>query len=129
MKIEATLWTGAAAFYVVIAAIYWFLSREPAGTALLAVGVGFGLLAGLWAWSWYRRTGPRPEDVADADMEDDAGVVGTFSAASGWPILVAFGASVTALGAVGGPWLWAPGLALTLWCLIRMATDRPSSGR
>lgn len=129
MRIEATLWTGAGIFYIVLGSVYWALSRDPAGTTLLLIAVGFGLLAGGWAWSWHRRGGERLEDVATADIADDAGVVGTFSAASAWPPIVALAVSITALGVIAGPWLWAPGIVLTAVGLARMVADRPPSHR
>ncbi|MGH9176989.1 MAG: aa3-type cytochrome oxidase subunit IV, partial [Acidimicrobiales bacterium] len=66
MKTESYVFLGIAAFFAVITAVYWFASYEHAGSTMLLVTVGLGLMPGLWLLWWARRMAPRPEDRPDA---------------------------------------------------------------
>jgi hypothetical protein len=39
------------------------------------------------------------------------------------PVLLAFGVTVTLLGVTLGPWIWIPGLVLSLWVIVRWIAD------
>lgn len=96
--------------------VYWVVSDELAGTALLGfllvaavVFVALGVAIG-------RRPSRRPSFLAlddeggeEAPLEiEEEPVVTT----SGWPILAAAAAMLIGLGLLYGPWLWVPGAAL-----------------
>jgi hypothetical protein len=105
----------AGGYGVGIAAIYWFLSQEPAGTVLMA---GFGLaslalLAVVWLerrrrgwqltgrpWRWALL----PPADEDTGLTDERAVLPSSSLA---PITLALGVALAALGFVFGPWLLA----------------------
>ena len=103
MKVEWRLFAGAAVFFTVTTAIYWFVSYEDAGTTMLGASVPAFLLVGLWLWFQHRRHGARPEDKGDASPADAAEDVGYFPSSSAWPFVLSAGAVVLANGMVFGP--------------------------
>jgi hypothetical protein len=111
MKVEWRLFAGAAAFYTVTATIYWFVSYEQAGTAMLAASVPAFALIGLWLVFQSRRHGSRPED-RDATPADAAEDLGYFPASSAWPFVLSAGVVVLANGLVFGPPIAVVGLLL-----------------
>ncbi len=112
MRLEAILWTLAAAYFAGIGALYVVLSGDPAGTtALLAAAACGGLVAG-WLWHWNRHHAPRAEDRSDAEASDETGVVAAAPSASIRPLGVAVGMAATVLGVAVGLWLSILGVAL-----------------
>jgi hypothetical protein len=112
MKVEWRLFAGAAAFYTVTASVYWFVSYERAGTAMLAASVPAFVLVGLWLLVQGRRHGPRPEDLDDASPADAAEDLGYFPSSSAWPFVLSAGVVVLANGLVFGPPIAVIGLLL-----------------
>ena len=105
MRVEAFLFLGVTAFFVVIGVIYALTAYEGAGTTMLAASALLGLLAGGYLWYHARRIVPRPEDRADATLADAAGTVTELPAGSIWPFVMAFGATALATGFVFGIWV------------------------
>ena len=95
-----------AVYALLVGGAYWFLSYEPAGTALL---IGFGLATGA-AFVVLRR-GVRQEHpgtgseagtaTSEAPFADESGPVPT---RSGAPLAVGFGIAAVALAGAFGPW-------------------------
>ncbi|HZZ97608.1 MAG TPA: cytochrome c oxidase subunit 4 [Jatrophihabitantaceae bacterium] len=104
MKIEARIFLLVAAFCWVAAATYGAWTRsvdghiEWAGFAALILSGGLLGICGSFFWFVSRRIDPRPEDRADAEIAEAAGELGFFSPGSYWPVAIAGGASITALG-------------------------------
>lgn len=111
-----------AAYTALIATIYWFVAYERAGTTMLvflALAAGFLVL-----WALRSLPAARPRSKAPADLvglsdppaesetaleiEEDV-----FPGSSLWPVVLAVGVTLLALGPLFGPWLWIPGLVLT----------------
>ncbi len=105
MRLEWMLFAAAAGFYTAITVVYWFMAKEPAGTAALALTSGLAMLVGFYLWFTARHIDPRPEDQNDAEIEEGAGPYGFFSPHSWWPLPVGASAAVVALGMVFGWWL------------------------
>lgn len=117
------------AVWVVIAGIvYWLLSYEAAGTALLAflllalvafIAVGVLMAGGGWPaadtgrpLAWLNRVvGFHERADARAPMEAGAELVPLSSA---WPVVTAVAFVLVGLGFIFGPWLTVPGVALLL---------------
>lgn len=123
MRTAAKLFAVSSAFGIAIAIVYWFVSYEWAGTALL---VGIGLAPGFVAA--YLLAAERALEVGGDDPDqqpaDAAGEqVGVFVARSGWPLVLAAGASTAALGLVFGWWLLTPGLALALIAVLGLMRE------
>ena len=108
----------AAAFLLLVAIVYWFVTYEYAGTFLLGVMAG-GLLFAAVYLAAASRGGRYPADQPDLRPEDAAGErLGAFAAASIWPIVLAGGVLVVLAGLVYGPWLFVPGMVITVAALL-----------
>ncbi|MEU0213979.1 cytochrome c oxidase subunit 4 [Streptomyces sp. NPDC006265] len=114
MKSEAYLFAGVALFFLLTDAAYIWFAREPAGIAALTVSFGMSSVISFFCLVNYRRKGVRPEDRADAEIQERSGTIDFFPPQSGYPVLTALGAAVTAVGIVYGVWLILIGFGL-LW--------------
>jgi hypothetical protein len=92
---------GVAAFMAVIGLVYGLLGGDAAGLALLVGTSLFAAMAAAYLLILTRNRPSLPED-RDADPGEDAGVVGEFSAASVWPLLVGLAAAITSTGLAFG---------------------------
>jgi hypothetical protein len=113
VKLELILWSGVTVHFIAFGVFYAIVGDDPAGAALLLLAAGLGALVAFWTWGWRRKhPHPRPEDRGDADVADEAGVVGKFPAASLRPLAIAVGMTGTVLGVVLGSWMTVAGLAI-----------------
>ena len=112
MKVEWRLFVGAAAFFTITAATYWFVSYEDAGTTMLAASVPAFAFIGAWLWFQNRNHGPRPEDDGEAGPADAAEDLGYFPSSSAWPFVLSAGAVVLDNGLVFGPPIAVVGILL-----------------
>ncbi|MHB1503727.1 MAG: aa3-type cytochrome oxidase subunit IV [Acidimicrobiales bacterium] len=128
MKIEANILVGLAVFFAVVSLGYWFWSYEPAGTAMLAGTVLFGLLPGAYYFWWAKRMKPRTEDRPDATLKEGAGVVGSFPGSSIWPFVLGMGLFLVVLSLVFGTWLLVVGGAITLYATIGVTAESRRGG-
>jgi hypothetical protein len=112
-----------ATFGAVIAAIYWFVAYEIAGTIFLAaMGASFLLAAGFTA-----RQGQGdlpPEDRPGALPAEAAGEqVGPLPDGSVWPVFLATGSLLLATGLIYGVWLVAIGGLIAAAALLGMTRE------
>jgi hypothetical protein len=110
-----------AAFFVVLATIYWFVSDyEWAGTALLALSGGLSVLTGGFLALLDRRGGLReelvPEDYDDRDVL-------FLPHASLRPFWVGSGCVLLAAGLALGIWLLLPGAVLVGVGIVGMVEE------
>jgi len=112
VKTEGYLFAFMAAFFVPVTIVYWLLSKEPAGTALLALTIGLAFMIGYYLLFTARRMEARPEDRGDAEVSEGSGEVGFFPPHSWWPIALAASFTVTTVGLVIGPFLAAIGAGM-----------------
>ncbi|ELS57663.1 aa3-type cytochrome oxidase subunit IV [Streptomyces viridochromogenes] len=105
MKTEAVLFTGVAAFFAVTAGTYATFADDPAGTAALIIAFLMAALVAFFLAVQYRRRGLRPQDRKDAEIAETAGPLEFLPPDSSWPITVALGSVVVAMGVVYGLWL------------------------
>ncbi|QKT07617.1 cytochrome c oxidase subunit 4 [Gordonia sp. X0973] len=104
MKIEARIFELLTAFFLIGAVAYTIftgISRtgiEWAGATAFFFSAGLTLITGTYFRFVARRVEIRPEDYDEAEIEDGAGELGFFSPHSWWPILVAGGAAMFAVG-------------------------------
>src|SRR3954451_3668505 len=119
MKVEARifLWTMLFVFAVAAAYAVWTETDggrvEVAGTAALILSGGLLGISGSFFWFVSRRIDARPEDRNDAEIAEGAGELGFFSPGSYWPVAIAVGALVTAMGAATVQY-WLMGLGVVL---------------
>jgi Cytochrome c oxidase subunit IV len=105
VKIEFYLFAFIAAFLSLIGAIYIIIAGDPSGGVPLWFAAALGMIIGYYFWYTSRRIPPRPEDRADADIDEGSGEIGFFSPHSWWPLWLAVGAALAFLGVIFGMWL------------------------
>lgn len=117
MKAERLIFVMITAFFVAVAPVYWFVSREIIGTvALLLTLAFFGMLSTYFSIQ-SRKIDARPEDRKDGEIIDGAGEVGFFPSTSIWPFWTALTVMVMGLGPVFGWWLTLLGVGLGIWAV------------
>ena len=101
-----------AAFFMVVAPIYWILSRDPTGTSALVMT---WLLASLMAFFLAvvaKQLPDRPEDRKEAEVADGAGELGFFPPYSWWPLFCALALGTCVMGVIFGWWLFLIGVGI-----------------
>ena len=123
MKIEGFLFAGGAAFYGLLAVIYWVITKEIVGSTALALTGALAFLVGFYVLYTSRRVGVRPEDDPNADVEDAEPDYGFFSPHSWWPLAVGIGALVTILGLIFAVWILLLGVGLLMAAIIGLVFE------
>ena len=118
MKVSGFLMAGGAAFYGLIAVIYWFITKELVGSTALALTGGLAFLIGYYLLFTSRRVGQRAEDNPDASQADAEGDYGHFHPHSWWPLAVAGGGAITFVGLAVGWWLAIIGIFLLVLSVV-----------
>ena len=118
MKIEGWIFGVGAIFYFFVAGVYWFFSRDEIGTTALVMTGAVAFLVAFYVLYTAKRVYPRPEDRDDAEIDEADPEYGFFSPHSWWPLPVAFGAMLTALGLIFAVWLIVLGAALLMFAII-----------
>lgn len=104
MKVEARIFELLTIFMIVVAIVYGIFTHfdsqgiEWAGLTAMVLAAGLLMIVGTYFRFVARRLDTRPEDYDDAEISDGSGDLGFFSPHSWWPVLVAFGGAVFAIG-------------------------------
>ncbi|MFI9626706.1 cytochrome c oxidase subunit 4 [Streptomyces sp. NPDC052042] len=120
MRPEARLFAGVALFFLLTGAAYIWFAREPAGSAALTVSFLMSALISFFCWANHRRRGMRPEDRRDSAIRERSGFVDFFPPYSAYPVAVAAGMALMALGVVYALFLFLIGLGITLCGIFGM---------
>jgi hypothetical protein len=118
VKVYGLFLAGIGIFFGVIGIVYWFLSYEDGGFAMLIGSALLGLLPGSYYLWWSRHMKPQADDDPDAVIAEGAGEVEAFPSSSIWPFILGMGALFTVLTFVFGLWLAPIGAALILSAAI-----------
>src|ERR1700761_2214967 len=118
MKVEGWLFLGCGIFFAGSDIVYWYVSKDPTGTAALAFAVGLAILAGFYVLFTGRRPPPRPEDDNEGEIEQGTGEIGFFSPHSWWPLFVGAAAALAAVGFAVGWWLFLIGACFMIFSII-----------
>lgn len=123
MRTQTRFLMGAGAFSLVVAAVYWLVSYEEAGFALLLfMGIAAAFLGGWFLLRVVRVR--RPEDDPFAEHTAAAGEeVGRFSGGSVWPLLMGLAVVIAVEGLVYGVWLLGFGAALFIWAAVGLMLE------
>lgn len=128
MKTFAGLFLSSATFGLSIAIVYWFSSREIAGTFLL----GFMMIAFFWV-AGYSYIAERASNLAgDRDIDPAAAAgedVGIFTKSTPWPFFLAVGILLVLLGVVWSDFLLFTGIGVMLLCLWRLGAESARTGK
>ncbi|CAN5863611.1 hypothetical protein BH24ACT3_BH24ACT3_05370 [soil metagenome] len=113
-RVERRIFVGIGSFFVGAAAVYWLLSEEDAGTALLLLAGGLALTCGIYLWSQMRAgVSPSGDGGPTGEPPTDASGRSTgpwFPHASWWPFGVGVGGWLVCNGIILGTWALVPGL-------------------
>src|SRR3954468_15388357 len=104
MKIEARIFAACAAFFVLVAPSYWFISGDPTGTAALTMTALLALLVAFYLGFHASRMDARPEDRTDAEIADGAGELGFFPPYSWWPLWTAMALGTVVFAVAAAAW-------------------------
>ncbi|MEV5428930.1 cytochrome c oxidase subunit 4 [Streptomyces sp. NPDC052701] len=118
MKIQGKMFMWLSAFILVMAVVYGWWSREPAGTTALFLAFGLAIMIGFYLGFTAKRVDVGAQDNKEADVADDAGEVGFFSPHSWQPLSLAVGGAFAFLSVAVGWWLMyfsAPLMLIGIW--------------
>lgn len=110
MKLAAKLFIGGAAFYWVVAVIYFLMSHDEVGTVALTLTGGLSAMVGFYLLITSRRMAESPEDVSDAEVDWAQADYGHFSPYSWAPLMVGAATAVTFAGLAVASWMVVLGL-------------------
>jgi len=118
VRVYGLFLAGIGIFFGIIGVVYWFLSYEDGGFAMLIGSALLGLLPGSYYLWWSKHMKPQADDDPDAVIAEGAGEVEAFPSSSIWPFILGMGALFTVLTFVFGLWLAPIGAALILSAAI-----------
>ncbi len=125
MRASARIFWILAVFFVIVAIMYGLLTGlyeplgiEPVGFPAILALSGLAAMIGTYLTLNNRKFGTRPEDRLDAEVEDEAGVQGSFAPYSWWPLWASLGAALVFLGVAAGWWIFALGSIVAILGVI-----------
>jgi len=128
MKAGYKLFAFLAAFYGVLAVIYWALGGEALGITAIALSAALAATIGFYFFTNDKRMGLLPSDNDDGEIADLAGELGFFSPHSWWPLSLALSACAMGLGLVVGWWLTVIALVALVVSIIGFTTEYEKPG-
>jgi uncharacterized membrane protein len=128
MKAGYKLFAFLAAFYGVLAVIYWALGGEALGITAIALSAALAATIGFYFFTNDKRMGLLPSDNDDGEIADLAGELGFFSPHSWWPLPLALSACAMGLGLVVGWWLTVIALGALVVSIIGFTTEYEKPG-
>jgi len=118
VKIEGLLFVLGSAFYLVVAGIYWYFSRDQIGTTALALTGALAFLVGFYVLYTSKRVYPRPEDRLNGEIEEADPEYGFFSPHSWWPLALGVSVTVVTIGLIFAVWVIVFGVFLLFLSLV-----------
>jgi len=118
MKIEGWLFALGAAFYFVVAGAYWFFSRDEIGTTALVMTGALAFLVAFYMLYTAKRVYPRPEDLPNAEVDEADPEYGFFSPHSWWPLAIGIASFLVVLGLIFAVWLVVLGVFALVIALV-----------
>ena len=118
MKVEGRIFALGAAFFWLVALIYWYFARDPIGTTALALCGGLAFLVAFYVLYTAKRVYPRPEDRLDGEIDEADPEYGFFSPHSWWPLVMGFATFIVVLGLIFAVWVIAVGVVFLLIALV-----------
>jgi Cytochrome c oxidase subunit IV len=112
VRVEAWLFGALGIFVAVVTPIYYFMSKDPTGTAALILTFFLVLMLFGYLGLVARRIDPRPEDRSDGEIAEGAGELGFYAPQSIWPLYSALAFTLIILGPVFGWWLFILGVGV-----------------
>lgn len=132
MKQTAKIMYALATFMLIMTVLYFVATSqlsdsstgkgiEWAGGTGMVLATLLALFLGVYFHLTSSKTDIEPKDWEEAEIEDGAGVLGFFSASSGWPFLMAFAIMLMGYGiAFFHIWLILLGAVMLVWSTIML---------
>ncbi len=114
MKLAAKLFLGGAAFYLLVGAVYWFVSHDEAGTSALVLTAGLSGMVGFYLLVTARRMPDQPDDEPTAEIWDADPDYGFYSPHSWAPLMTGASAAITFAGLAFAAWIVLAGAVLVI---------------
>jgi len=118
VRIEGLLFVLGSAFYVVLAGIYWYFSRDQIGTTALALTGALAFLVAFYSLYTSKRVYPRPEDRNNGEIEEADPEYGFFSPNSWWPLVLGVSVMIVVIGLIFAVWVIVFGVFLLFLALV-----------
>ncbi|MGA0010632.1 MAG: cytochrome c oxidase subunit 4 [Candidatus Nanopelagicales bacterium] len=118
MKIGGWSFGLGAIFFLVVAGLYYYFSRDEIGTTALVMTGGLSFLVAFYVLYTNKRLDGLPEDRANADIDEADPEYGFYSPHSWWPLPVGFAAMLIALGLIFAVWLAVLGVTVLMVAVI-----------
>lgn len=113
MRSETFIFGVNAVFFTLVAPGYWFIAKDPTGTAALIMAALLTVLVTFYLGFHAKNMEPRPEDRQDGEIAEGAGELGFFPPFSWWPLWAAATLAVAVYGlALSAWWLFVIGIGL-----------------
>lgn len=94
MKLETWIFGINTVFFAIVAPLYWFIAKDPTGTAALTMTTLLTALVTFYLGFHASKMEPRPEDRKEGEIAEGAGELGFFPPYSWWPLWAALTAAV-----------------------------------
>jgi hypothetical protein len=118
MKAGGRIFALGAIFFVLIAGIYWYVSRDPIGTTALALCGGLAFLIAFYVLYTAKRVEGLPEDRLDGEIDQADPEYGFYSPHSWWPLFLGFATFIVVLGLIFAVWIIVLGVTLLGLALV-----------
>lgn len=114
MRLAGKLFIGGAAFYLLVAGVYWFLARDEVGTVGLFLTGMLSAMIGFYLMITANRLPDQPEDELEGEIWEAQADYGFYSPHSWAPLLVGVAAAITFAGLAFAAWIVAAGAVLII---------------
>ncbi len=104
MRAEAWMFAATAMFLTAASPLYWILSEDWTGTAMLVMTTLLAGMVALYLGFHASRMDRRPEDRKDAEIADGAGELGFFPPYSWWPLWCGLSLATMVFGTAHAAW-------------------------
>lgn len=105
MKLAGKLFVGGALFYWLVAAVYWLMSHDEAGSTALVLTGGLAMMVGFYLIVTANRLPDQPEDNIAGEIADADPDYGHFSPYSWAPLMTGAATAITFAGLAFAAWM------------------------
>ncbi len=114
MKLAGKLFIGGAAFFFLVAGVYWIMSHDEVGTVALVLTGILSAMIGFYLVVTARRLPDQPSDVPDGEIWDADPDYGFYSPYSWAPLMVGAASAITFVGLAFAAWIVLAGAVLII---------------
>lgn len=118
-----TYFAGLGMYGLGLGTFYWFWTYEVAGSTLLWSFGLMPLIVVVWAWRRGAMRERLPEDDPGTVAGEHGGPIGTFPAATAWPLFLVISVIVTGAALIYGAILLTVGLSLMMWAILGLTRE------